>query len=108
MKERVPLVYFHRMVVGKYLATWPVFIVRDHPESLAFSVAVDDAAHLGLFEAQARERVLAAYRHECALCRLRHEGLLDAAHIIPDVEPDGEPVAALGASSICRATGGPL
>src|SRR5690606_30617152 len=27
----------------------------------------------------------------CALCRLRHRELLDAAHILPDREPEGEP-----------------
>jgi putative restriction endonuclease len=31
-----------------------------------------------------RERVVAAYRRQCALCRFRHEDLLDAAHITPD------------------------
>ena len=38
-----------------------------------------------------RERVLEAYRRQCAFCRLRHDELLDAAHIIPDAEPGGEP-----------------
>lgn len=37
-----------------------------------------------------RERVLDAYRQQCALCRLRHTELLDAAHIIPDGEPMGD------------------
>jgi len=36
-----------------------------------------------------RERVLDAYRSQCALCRLRHAELLDAAHIIPDSDPGG-------------------
>ena len=39
-----------------------------------------------------RERVLLAYRNQCALCRLRHSELLDAAHIVPNAEPEGEPV----------------
>jgi putative restriction endonuclease len=43
-----------------------------------------------------RERVLEAYRRQCAFCRLRHEELLDAAHIIPDSEPEGEPVVRNG------------
>jgi len=128
MMERVPLVYFHRMVPGKYLATWPVFIVGDEPQVLSFSVAVDDAAHVSLSEESAmyvaegadarreyvttlarrrlhqqafRERVLAAYRHQCALCRLRHDELLDAAHIIPDTEPEGEPIVSNGLA-LCR------
>jgi putative restriction endonuclease len=43
-----------------------------------------------------RERVLRAYRRQCAFCRLRHEELLDAAHIVPDTEPAGEPVVRNG------------
>lgn len=43
-----------------------------------------------------RERVLEAYRRQCAFCRLRHEELLDAAHIIPDASPEGEPVVRNG------------
>jgi len=128
MTERIPLVYFHRMVPGRYLATWPVLIVGDEPEALSFSVAVEDAAHLSLVseprmevaegaaarreyvttlarrrlhQRAFRERVLAAYRHQCALCRLKHDELLDAAHIIPDAEPEGEPVISNGLA-LCR------
>lgn len=43
-----------------------------------------------------RERVLDAYRRQCAFCRLRHEELLDAAHIVPDTDPEGEPVVRNG------------
>jgi len=38
-----------------------------------------------------RKRVLRAYRERCSLCRLRHQALLDAAHIIADADPGGEP-----------------
>ena len=48
-----------------------------------------------------RERVLKAYRRQCALCCLRHEELLDAAHIIPDAEPEGEPEVRNGLA-LCR------
>jgi putative restriction endonuclease len=128
MERRLPLVYIHGVVPGKYLVTWPVFVVEDDPENLTFSVAVDDARHLGLSDNPAlqmgvredadtarrtyitaavrvrlhqrafRERVLEAYRRQCAFCRLRHEELLDAAHIIPDSEPGGEPVVHNGLS----------
>ncbi len=119
LDRRLPLVYFHGIVPGKYVAAWPVFIVGDRLEALTFSVAVDDADHVGLgleaplevhdsdadgrrryitsivrqrlHQRTFRERVLAAYRSECAFCRFRHEELLDAAHIIPDVDPAGEP-----------------
>jgi putative restriction endonuclease len=54
-----------------------------------------------LHQASFRERVLAAYRQQCALCRLRHPELLEAAHIIPDTEEAGEPVVRNGLS-LCR------
>lgn len=43
--ERIkrPLVYLHGIEPGKYLATWPVYIIGDDPNSLTFKVAVDDA-----------------------------------------------------------------
>ena len=120
MERRLPLAYIHGVVPGKYLVTWPVFVVEDDPENLTFTVAVDDAQHLGLPSEGAqlmlaqdsatarrsyvtaavrvrlhqrafRERVLEAYQRQCAFCRLRHEELLDAAHIIPDTEPGGHP-----------------
>ncbi len=127
MQERVPLVYFHGVVPGKYLAAWPVFIVGDDPANLTFTVAVDDMAYVRipadeeptqivsddselfarrvyitrtirtrLHQQGFRERVLTAYRNQCACCRLRHERLLDAAHIIPDSEPEGEPLVQNG------------
>jgi putative restriction endonuclease len=51
-----------------------------------------------------RERVLEAITHfvgtrrQCAFCRLRHEELLDAAHIVPDSQPEGEPLVRNGLS----------
>lgn len=48
-----------------------------------------------------RERVLDAYQGQCALCRLRHTELLDAAHIIPDGEPGGDPVVSNGLA-LCK------
>ena len=48
-----------------------------------------------------RHRVLRAYRSRCAFCRLRQEPLLDAAHIIPDRDPTGDPVVPNGLS-LCK------
>jgi putative restriction endonuclease len=131
MERRLPVIYFHGIVPGKYVATWPVFIVNDNPVELFFSVAVDDATHSGLtldendghgfvsednmarrvyitaavrqrlHQRAFRERVLDAYRYQCSFCRLRHEQLLDAAHIIGDTEPQGEPVVRNGLS-LCK------
>jgi putative restriction endonuclease len=130
--RKAPLVYFHGIVPGKYLAVWPVFIVADDPNKLTFKVAVDDLSYVdgdwrigieqnGISEPASdarraylttavrqrlhqrgfRERVLHAYREQCAFCRLRHLELLDAAHIIPDGEPDGLPVVNNGIA-LCK------
>ena len=129
---RTPLIYFHGVVPGKYLAVWPVYIIDDLPVKLAFKVAVDDMTYLDriragphdtgmvsyentdsrrayitskvrqrLHQRGFRERVLSAYKDQCALCRLRHRELLDAAHIIPDSEPDGKPIVKNGIA-LCK------
>jgi putative restriction endonuclease len=38
-----------------------------------------------------RERVIKAYQSQCSFCKLKHAKLLDAAHIVPDIEDDGIP-----------------
>ena len=128
MLNDLPLVYFHGIIPGLYMALWPVYIVGDSPGELTFTVALDDAVSAPNVEefdnyadeqvqlrrqyvtTQARHRlhqrvfrgqVLQAYRNQCALCRLRHTELLDAAHIIPDSEELGEPVVPNGIS-LCR------
>ncbi len=137
MRLRVPLVYLHAFVPGRYLAFWPVFIVADDPAALTFSVAVDAASEVDrrfrvgdgaavfsgfgaddaggdarrayitatvqvrLHQRAFRERVLRAYQERCALCQLRHEELLDAANILPDGDPDSEPVVPNGIA-LCK------
>lgn len=49
------------------------------------------SVRIRLHQRSFRERVLDAYRSTCAFCRLRHRELLDAAHIIPDSDPSGDP-----------------
>lgn len=41
IKLGVPLVYFHGISPGKYLAIWPVFVIGDDPESLTFLISAD-------------------------------------------------------------------
>ncbi|WP_369084690.1 HNH endonuclease [Ferrimicrobium acidiphilum] len=48
-----------------------------------------------------RSRVLHAYNSTCAICRLHHSQLLDAAHILPDVHPRGAPVVPNGIT-LCK------
>lgn len=128
LQEKKPLIYFLGVVPGKYLATWPVFIVGDDKETMAFRVAVDEIqipdtgeaddleitkaneirrayitskVKIRLHQRSFRERVLQAYQTQCALCRLRHAELLDAAHIIPDSDPLGDPRICNGIS-LCK------
>lgn len=125
MQRRVPLVYFHGVVKGQYVAEWPVYIVGDDPANLTFTVTIDerrfaqldpgpdDADTLArrrymtrivrqrMHQESFRYRVLAAYRTHCAICRLRHEELLEAAHILPDSHPLGEPIVPNGLA-LCR------
>jgi putative restriction endonuclease len=130
MRERVPIAYFHAIERGQYAAAYPVFVVGDDPTRLTFSMQVDDllaaiepATRLGLavadddpeprrayVTATFRRRlhqqafsakVIRAYEQRCALCRLRHKELLDAAHITPDSDPEGEPLVSNGLS-LCK------
>jgi len=123
-----PLVYFHGIEPGKYLAVWPVYIIGDDISKLTFKVAVDDitaieiapnvskqiqdntyakrsyltaTVKVRLHQRSFREKVLNAYRSQCAFCRLRHRELLDAAHIIPDNLPESEPTVNNGLS-LCK------
>lgn len=59
-------------------------------------VYVTRAVRVRVHQRAFRERILAAYGRQCAFCRLRHEALLDAAHIIPDGHPNGQPVVGNG------------
>ena len=43
MQNRLPLVYFHGLVPGRYMAIWPVFVVGDAMSALEFSVTCEDA-----------------------------------------------------------------
>src|SRR5579862_718124 len=55
----------------------------------AYSTAV---VRVRLHQRAFRERVLEAYKRQCAFCHLRHDELLDAAHLIPDADPLGDPL----------------
>ena len=126
MQQQIPLVYFHGIVPGLYMAEWPVFIVGDNPGRLTFTVSVEERrfASLGspaaeieevairrryatrefrqrLHQREFRERVVRAYERHCAVCRLRRNELLEAAHIVADADPLGEPKVSNGLS-LCR------
>lgn len=124
-QNRIPLVYFHGVVPGRYIAAYPVLVIADDPNNLTFTVDVEpsESSILGdlagaqelsleadifrrryaatqvkvrLHQQSFRERVLNAYRRQCAFCKLRHDELLEAAHIIPDSDLLGEPLVRNG------------
>ena len=103
----LPLVWFVAVARGVYHAQYPVYVVADEPEYLRVALAVDegqrwldlasedpDRRHyverlnkLRLHQPVFRARVISAYDRSCAMCRLRHSELLDAAHILVDTHP---------------------
>jgi putative restriction endonuclease len=122
MVEHVPLVYFHGHRPGLYHAEWPVFVVGDDPSQLTFTILTADVSDLEptgtvadaprraylatlmtrrLHQSLFSVRVLDAYEETCAVCRLRHRELLDAAHILADKHPLGEPVVPNGLA-LCK------
>jgi putative restriction endonuclease len=122
MQRKLPLIYFHGLTPGHYLAVCPAYVVGDDRNALTFTVAADtfdairveDALEVTarrryttrlvrqrLHQADFRLRVLAAYRQQCAMCRLRHLELLDAAHIMGDTDPLGDPAVSNGLA-LCK------
>ncbi len=130
MQNNIPLVYFFALAQGRYQAIKPVYVTGDDPSQLTFTIMADvagtfegtltaeskaaepmrtelrrqyatAAVQVRLHQASFRERVLDAYRTHCAMCRLKHRELLDAAHIIPDSDPDGRPEVSNGLS-LCK------
>ena len=121
MDHGLPLVYFQGLMPGRYFALWPVYITGDAIQELAFTVSADDPEYMNssgtpdegrrrylttlnrtrMHQAAFRQRVISAYGSQCALCGLPYRELLDAAHIIPDNEPLGEPIVTNGLA-LCR------
>lgn len=118
MQLQRPLIYLVAVDPGFYDAVLPVYVTADDVHQMQFILAADQAGLIAaatdpvmtevrrqyatravirrLHQQQFRRRVLKAYREQCAVCRLKHKPLLDAAHILPDSDPRGEPVVSNG------------
>lgn len=126
LQRHAPLIYLYGILPGEYHPIWPVYIVGDNPATLTFTVQADEPrfgsippSNRDMQDAAARRRyvtvstqhrlhqfgfrarVLRAYRERCAVCHLKHRELLEAAHILPDGHPKGQPVVPNGLS-LCR------
>jgi putative restriction endonuclease len=116
----VPLILLQGIAPGVFVPTFPVYVVADDPPGRFVEIAVDEnlrylaaspptadtrayaerLTKLRLHQPVFRARVIRAYQQACAICRLRHVDLLDAAHIVSDAE-GGQPVVPNGLS-MCK------
>lgn len=118
MQARLPIIWFLGLAPGVFEAH-RVWIAGEEPEKQQFVLALDEdlltgwapglaiephaparryAEHIvrtRLHQPVFRARVLLAYDRQCALCRLRHTELLEAAHIRRDFQ-GGEPIVPNG------------
>jgi len=121
MDLKLPIIWFVGLAPGSYEAIYPVWVIGDDREGLEFTLALDSTQRLiepgtaeddlrryatqvtkqRLHQRVFRSRVLMAYDGKCSICRLKHAELLDAAHIIGDNHPDGQPVVPNGIS-LCK------
>ncbi len=124
METRRPILYLVAVQPGVYQPVFPTYVVGDVPERLTFMLIADTIGTITadtldpdehaplkayvtrevkarLHQRRFRYLVLRAYRERCAMCRLRHPELLDAAHIRPDREVSGLPEVPNGLS-LCR------
>lgn len=118
MERQLPLIYVVAVDRGYYDIISPLFISGDSPSELEFTLQADQDAWVAnsenalltsarreyatravlqrLHQTRFRRIVLAAYNQQCAVCRLKRIVLLDAAHIIEDRLPKGEPIVTNG------------
>lgn len=119
---QTPVVYFVATRPGWYEPLYPVYVIADDPTARRVLVSpgrmrgpVDERepvpvadplerkyavreTRVRLHQARFRGRVIDAYTSRCAICRLKESRLLDAAHIVGDLETRGEPLIANGLS----------
>lgn len=116
-EHQLAVIWFVAVARGVYNALYPVYVVADEPDRLQVALAIGDEqrffgtagaedgdrrrtvrrlTNLRLHQPVFRAQVLGAYERACAMCRLKHVELLDAAHIIPDGREHGTPIVPNG------------
>lgn len=118
----LPVIYLRKIEPGVFVVFPRAYVVRDDVPNERFLIAVHETLRLAgpdepttdierryvtreiqqrLHQPIFRARVLHAYETRCAVCKLRHGELLDAAHILPDRDERG--VAAVqNGLSLCK------
>jgi putative restriction endonuclease len=89
-----PVIYFLGIDPGQYQVVWPVFVTADDPHErmvmLEMGLPTRDLGDEGLETPEdTRRDVLLAYRDRCAICSLREPQLVEASHIVRDVDDLG-------------------
>jgi putative restriction endonuclease len=121
----VPLIWFRQVAAGVFAPVMPVYLVQEEVADHRFVVALGEEQRLaagGLLSGVAslperryaerqslqrlhqpafRASVMLAYKSRCSICALKHADLLDAAHIIEDGRPGGDPVVPNGLA-LCK------
>lgn len=122
MQERLPLVWFVAVAQGTYEPIYPVWVLAEDRAKLEFALALDEGQRFidssgvmdddtrryvervtktRLHQRVFRTQVLLAYGGRCTICSIRHAELLDAAHIVADGKPHGQPVVPNG-MAMCK------
>lgn len=121
MIDQIPIILFERPIENVWVPIMPAYIVEENRGRRYFKVATGEefrAAYLSGLDSLNKEyverlvkqrvhqpvfraRVITAYQGICAICRLKHRELLDAAHIIPDSDPTSSAEVSNGLS-LCK------
>jgi putative restriction endonuclease len=121
MIDQIPIILFERPIENVWVPIMPAYVVEENRGQRYFKVATGEefrAAHLSGLDSLNKEyverlvkqrvhqpvfraRVITAYNGKCAICRLKHRELLDAAHIIPDSDPTSSAEVSNGLS-LCK------
>ena len=121
LADNVPLILFRRPSENIYVPFIPSYVVDEDLDKGFIKVAAGEefrAVHLTapdsvnkryveqlvkrrVHQPEFRARVISAYSNSCAICRLKHRELLDAAHIIPDSLPHSTAEVSNGLS-LCK------
>jgi len=110
MNRSDPLLFFKEIVDGRYVARYPAYVLADDPDAQVFLISFEESfrffadpfqmtgderryadriSKARLHQPMFRARIMRAYSGTCAVCRLKHVELLDAAHIISDSDTKG-------------------
>jgi putative restriction endonuclease len=120
MQLSLPVILLRKIAPGVFVPVFPVYVVEDDHDARQFIIALDESLRFlrdplhpttderryaervtkqRLHQPEFRGRVIRAYSTRCAVCRLAHGELLDAAHIVDDSDAElGQPVVTNGLS----------